>query len=290
MRRQTGLLALLVSLGVGIACLPAHAAAKGGVLPKGFAYAAEIQATINYDGTYHRGSETDVPCSDGVNEVTLASTETDTLHFDRTVYFSHITVPVVKLGELGKAAARLGLSPTATSPGKFRSDRSTMDFEANLPDGDPASEGCHTKPVNCHWGVQGAPVGSFQTISSRGDGFLPISWFISVLGTNSFIEEDCPIATGTEELDTQLHQADTLYTTIDVGSFPEVAIDRDKLGDFRELRHRTTVSFVQDLSGGSNTDCRGEEGATRCAQSVTGTARIKLRRIGLYRTKRAYAK
>jgi hypothetical protein len=290
MRPGIGLLASLALLVAGISGLPAHAVAGTRRIPKGFAYAAEIQATIRYDGTYQRSSETDVPCSNGETEVTLASTEAQTLHFDRTVYFSHITVPVVKLQELGMASARLGLSPTVTSPGKFRSDRSTMDFEANLPVGDPTSEGCHTQKVDCHWGVQGVPAGSFQTIASRGNGFLPISWFISVLGTNSFSGEDCPVATGAQELDTQLHQADTLFTAIDVGGFPEVAIDRDKLGDFRELKQRANVSFAQDLSGGSNTNCSGEEASTACAQSVTGTARIKLRRIRLYRTKRAYAK
>jgi hypothetical protein len=281
---------MLVFLGTGISVLPAHAVGAGGVIPKGFAYAAEIQATIKYDGTYRRSSETDTPCGDGVNEVTLAESDTEVLHFDRTVYFSHITVPVVTFSQLGRAAAHLGLSPTVTSPGKFRTDRSTMDLEMTVPIGDPVSEGCHTQKIDCHWGVQGAPVGSFQTIGSRGNGFLPTSWFIGVLGTNSFIEEDCPIATGAEELDTQLHNADTLFTAIDVGSFPEVAIDPDKLGDFRELDHRTRVSFVQDLSGGSNTDCSGQEATTKCSQSVIGTARIELHRIAFYRTKRAYSK
>jgi hypothetical protein len=65
MRRVPALFALLLVLG-GAGAAEAGAAPFGeGTLPKGFPYAAEISATISYDGTYHRASSTDVPCNDG---------------------------------------------------------------------------------------------------------------------------------------------------------------------------------------------------------------------------------
>jgi len=282
------MLGVLGGLNVGAA----SAAPFGeGTLPRGFPYAAEISATIHYDGTYRRESQTDVPCNNGEDETTLNETETDTLHFKRTVFFSHITVPIVKPRELGASVAKLALSPTITSPGKIRSDESTMDYVAALPTGDAVSEGCHTANVTCHWGIQGGPEGVSQTIVSRTNGFLPENWFINALGSNFFIEDDCPVATGTEELTTQLHYADTLYTSIDdEPGFPEVAIDPQKLGDFTALRNHQNVPFVQPLTGGSNTNCSGQEGTRTCSQSVSGEAKITLHRIAFYRTKHPYIK
>ena len=259
MRRFLALTAVIVGLG-GLTATVAEAAPFGeGVLPKGFPYAAEISATIHYDGTYRRASETDIPCSDGENETTLNETEVDTLHFSRTVFFSHITVPVVNPRALGASAARLALRPTATSTGKIRSDRSTMDFEGSLPIGDPVSEGCHTSKVTCHWDLQGAPDGVSQTIVSRSNGFLPESWFVNVLGSNSFLEDEAG-ATGEEELSEQLNDAATLYLPIDDESgFPEVAINSQKLVDFDVLRDHEDVTFQQHLLGGTGTESRERE-------------------------------
>ncbi|MCW2988077.1 MAG: hypothetical protein JWM24_1015 [Solirubrobacterales bacterium] len=283
------LFALLLA-SAGLMSLHASAAPFGsGRLPKGFPYAAEIRATIEYDGTYQRNSVTDIPCNNGENETTLNGSEADTLHFKRTIIFSHITVPIAKPRELGASTAKLALSPTITSSGKLRSDRSTMDFKGALAIGDAVGEGCHTTNVTCHWEVQGAPAGVSQQLVSRTNGFLPEAWYINALGTNAFIEEECPVATGGEELDTQLHQAATLYLqTDDEPGFPEVAIDPKKLGDFHQLLHRQNLSFTQHIDGGSNTNCAGEEGTKTCSQSVSGSAKITLHRIAFYRTKHVY--
>lgn len=280
-------LAALAFLATAAAVAAVAASAAADVIPKGFPYAAEIQVRVEYDGTYHRESETDIPCNDGENEVTLAGTETDDLHIERTVYFRHITVPVVKRGELGPAFGFLEVEPTVTTPGEFRDDRSTMDVKAAVL-GDPAT-GCHTTEIPCHWNVQAAPRSGLQMFEWRGGGFLPISWDISILGTNFFTEEGCATGTGgAEELDTMLHRAGTLYTTLDLGNFPEVAIDRNQLGDFRELVHRRQVSFVQRLPSGLNTLCAGEEGTKTCTQGVSGRAKIFIKRLFLYRTKKEY--
>jgi hypothetical protein len=173
MRRVPALLAPLLVLGGAGAAAAGAPPFGGGTLPKGFPYAAEISATISYDGTYHRASESDVHCNNGEDEFTLDATEADTLHFRRTVFFSHITVPVAGPTELGASVARLALSPTIASPGKIKTDDSTMDFEGSLPSGDAVGENCHTEKASCHWDIQGAPAGVGQTILSRTDGFLP---------------------------------------------------------------------------------------------------------------------
>jgi hypothetical protein len=130
-----------------------------------------------------------------------------------------------------------------------------------------------------------------ETIVSRTDGFLPESWFINPLGINLFVTDECPVATGDQELTTQLHEADTLYLVTDAEpGFPEVAINPQKLVDFHILADHQNVTFKQHLLGGSGTDCAGQDGSRTCSQSVTGNATVTLHRIALYRTKHRYIK
>lgn len=267
------------------------AGARSGRLPKGFPYGAEIQATIEYDGTYSLARRSTQPCGTGGGEVRkIPLHENQSIHFDRTLYFSHITVPVATPNELGTAAAKLGLKPTVTSPGKIKNDRSSMDVEDELAVPNTESEGCVTMPVNCHWDMAPVPSSILQELNTHDHGFLPVSWSISVLGSNSTIAEECPVTNGADELTVLLHEAARLYPS-GLVNFPEVTISRALGGDFHRLQRSKVVEFNLNL----NTPATGTgDCATRvseeesCSDSVTGTAHVKLRRLALYESKRAY--
>jgi hypothetical protein len=266
------------------------AGARSRRLPKGFPYAAEIQATIEYDGTYALTRRSTQPCGTGEGEVKIPLHENESVHFERTLYFSHITVPVATPGELGKAAARLGLKPTVTSPGKIRNDRSSMDLEDELAVPNTESEGCVTAPVNCHWDLAAIPSGILQQINTHDHGFLPVSWSISVLGSNATIAEECPVTTGANELSVLLHEAARLYPS-GLQNFPEVTVSRALGGDFHRLQRNRVVEFNIKLNtpASGTGDCArrvGEEES--CSDSVTGTAHVRLRRLALYQSKSSY--
>lgn len=132
----------------------APAAAEGhGTLPAGFPYAAEIQATIRYDGTYSYTTSGFERCGVGADgqEIIVPGNDYDTLQFRRTLYFSHMTVPVATAKELGAAAGRLGVRPTITTKGKVKDDHSAMDIEYTVAVGE--NEECHPVSGSCHWEV-----------------------------------------------------------------------------------------------------------------------------------------
>ena len=295
-RRRVAAITVAATLGLVVAAamaLAGGAVAKGRrTLPAGFPYAAEIQATIRYDGTYTRDTAATVPCgtsSDGTT-ITAPVRTHETVHFDRTLFFSHITVPVASPGELGKAAAKLGLEPTVTTPGRIKDDHSSMELEYTSTENE--NEACRaTPPATCNWPLLPVPDTAMQTIVTHDDGVLPAYWTISVLGENS-TTGDCPVNNGTDQLSAMLEDAGNLYPPSLAEGFPDVTISRALGGDFHRLQSHPRVSFTINLStpaaGPANcsSHLNPEEGS--CTNGVTGRAEIELRRLFLYKSKKSY--
>ncbi|HVO55211.1 MAG TPA: hypothetical protein VMT37_12445 [Solirubrobacterales bacterium] len=284
--------AAVTLLAAGLLVLAGSAAARPARrLQKGFPYAAEIQAEIQYDGTYEVNRRSFQPCSSGEEVVRVPISERHQVHIERTVFFRHITVPVATPGELGKAAAKLGLQPTVTTPGRIKNDHSSMDLEDELVVPNPESEGCHQAPVNCHWELAPLPSGAFQEIAAHDHGFLPVFWSISVLGSNTTIEEECPVTNGSSELAAQLTESGKLYPK-GLENFPEVTISRPLASDFHRLQHQKSVEFQVSLdtpqSGTANCATHFSEEEETCTHGVSGTAYVKLKRLFLYKSKQSY--
>ncbi len=260
-------------------------------LQKGFPYAAEIQAEVQYDGSYELNRRSYQPCSSGEEVTRVPISERHLVHFERNVFFRHITVPVATPGELGKAAAKLGLNPTVTTPGKIKNDHSSIDLQDELVVPNPESEGCHNAPVSCHWELAPLPGGAFQEIVAHDHGFLPVFWTINVLGANAPIEEECPITNASAELSAQLTESGKLYPK-GLENFPEVVISRPLGGDFHRLQSHKTVEFQVNLdtpqSGPASCSTHFSEEEETCTHQVTGTAYVKLRRLFLYKSKQSY--
>lgn len=285
--------ATLVLVATAAAALAGGAAAKGRhTLPAGFPYAAEIQATIRYDGTYTRDTAATVPCGSSADGTTItAPVRThEVVHFERTLFFSHITVPVASPGELGKAAAKLGLEPTVTTPGQIKDDHSSMELEYTSTENE--NEACRaTAPATCNWPLLPVPGTASQSIGTHDDGVVPVYWTISVLGENS-TTGDCPVNNGTDQLSAMLEDAGKLYPPSLAEGFPEVTISRSLGGDFHRLQSHPRASFTIniDTPAGGPANCSShlnpEEGS--CTNGVTGRAEIELRRLFLYKSKHAY--
>ncbi|MBS1677438.1 MAG: hypothetical protein JST08_08635 [Actinobacteria bacterium] len=269
------------------------AAAKGrSVLPAGFPYAAEVQATIRYDGTYTRDTAGTVACgtsSEGAAVMAPVHTH-ETAHFERTLFFSHLTVPVAGPGELGAAAAKLGLEPTVTTPGRIKADHSSMELEYTSTEGE--NEACHaTPPATCYWSLLPVPGSATQAIVAHHNGTVPTYWTISVLGDNSTTGE-CPVNNGPAQLAALLEDAGRLYPPELAEGFPDVTISRGLGGDFHRLRKDPKVTFELDVStpAGTTHNCsthlNPEEGT--CTDAVTGRAEVELRRLSLYKSKKTY--
>jgi hypothetical protein len=283
---------VLVSVAVLAIASGASGKAHSSKLPVHFPYAAEIQATIRYDGTYTISHSFSQPCSTaegGVYRVPV--NDHDTLHFERTVYFSHITVPVATPGELGKAAAKLGLEPTVTTPGVIKNDHSTIDLEDQGVEGE--GEGCHSVSVECHWELTPVPSSALEEITTHDDGVMPASWTISVLGYNNPVgPSSCGGSTGTETLSALLEDAGKLYPEELLQTFPEITISRALGGDFHRLQKHETSDFEVAVnmpeSGTSNCSTHLEEEVETCTHSVTGRAEVELHRRFLYFSKHTY--
>ncbi len=284
----------LVVLSIAVAALLAVAgiaAAKGtSNLPAGFPYAAEIQATIEYDGTYSyetRGYERCGVSQDG-SEIIIPGTDYGTLHIQRTLRFSHITVPVATKKELGAATAHLAVKPTVTTKGRIEDDHSAMDYDYTVAVGE--NEECHPVSGSCHWEVTPLPSSTLETIVAQDNGFLPRSWTISVLGANA-TDGECPVATGPDQLSAMLEEASTLYPADLDENFPEVTISSAVGQEFHRLQRAENVNFKVDLatpsSGSADCPLTSEETET-CTHGVTGTAKVRLRRLFLYESKHAY--
>ncbi|MBS1888281.1 MAG: hypothetical protein JSU06_13945 [Actinobacteria bacterium] len=285
------LVLITVAAAALLAVVAGSAAAKhSSVLPKEFPYAAEIQATIEYDGTYtyaDTGFERCGVTADG-HEVNISGGARDTLHFQRTLYFSHITVPVATAKELGAAAGRLTVKPTVTTKGKVEHDHSTLDTQYTVAEGE--NDACHAISGSCHWELIPLPSSIVETVVAQDNGFLPRSWTISVLGVNT-PDGSCAVADGTQLMTAMLSEAGRLYPADLNENFPEVTISTGAGEEFHRLQHAETVRFKVNLDtpvSGSTTCPLTSEEMESCTHGVTGTAKVKLHRIFLYRTKQAY--
>jgi len=258
-------------------------------LPKEFPYAAEIQATIEYDGTYTYATTGFERCgvtADG-HDINMPGSSRQTLHFQRTLRFSHITVPVASAKELGAAVGRLAVKPTVTDKGRIEDDHSTMDIAYTVAEGE--NENCHAVSGSCHWELIPLPSSTIETVVAHDNGFIPVSWGISVLGVNT-PDGSCPVADGTGQLSALLEEAGHLYPEPDE-NFPEVTISSVVGQEFHRLQHAESVQFKVDLNtpDSGSTECpSASEEVETCTNGVTGTATVKLHRLFLYKTKKAY--
>ncbi|MBS1881014.1 MAG: hypothetical protein JST31_15995 [Actinobacteria bacterium] len=293
--RAAVMLALaVIAFAVAAAALAGAAMASkgGGTLPAGFPYAAEIQATIRYDGTYTRDTTSTVACgtsSEGTT-VTAPVRTHETVHFDRTLFFRHITVPVATPGELGRAAAKLGLEPTVTTPGQIRNDHSSMELEYTSTEGE--NEACRpTAPATCFWSLLPVPSSAMQAIVAHHNGVVPAFWTVSVLGANS-TTGDCPVNNGPDQLSALLEDAGQLSPPALAEGFPNVTISHGLSSDFHRLKTQPRVRFEVNLdlpaSGSSNcsTNLNPEQGT--CTNGVTGRAEVELHRLFFYESKKPY--
>jgi len=289
--RALGLGAVVLALSaVGVVAGTAGAA-RSSILPKGFRYAAEIQARVNYDGTYKISQTGFQRCSTGEGETKVATREEATLHIDRVATFSHITVPVALPDELGKAVGKLGLQPTITTPGKISQDHSTLDVEDTLAVPNPESEGCRSEAVVCHWDLSAIPNSGIQEITAHDLGEKITSWAINVLGVNSATGPPCAVGSGEDALTAALADSKKLYPQ-GLTNFPEVVISRALGNDFHQLLGKSHVSWDPPIdtptSGTLNCATHLNEEEETCTHSVTGHASVELRRLFFYRTKQAY--
>jgi len=268
------------------------AAKHQSVLPKGFPYAAEIQAKIEYDGTYSFKATGIQPCgvtADG-QDINMPASTQDTLHIQRNLFFSHITVPVATPKELGNSVWRLGIKPTVTTKGKIENDRSSMDDQYMTTEAE--NEECHSVTGACHWEVIPLPSSALETFAAHDNGFLPVTWGISVLGVNT-VEGQCAVEDGSDELSTLLEDAATLYPPDLDENFPEVILSGGVGEHFHRLQKAEKVHFKVNLAmpvSGPTTCPLTYDGEETCTHGVTGTAKVTLRRLFLYRTKQAYLK
>ncbi|MBS1890391.1 MAG: hypothetical protein JST59_03805 [Actinobacteria bacterium] len=284
------------SLAVIACCLTALLVAAGSAtakhsstLPAEFPYAAEISATIEYDGTFSyavTGFERCGVTQDG-QDMNVPSSADETLHFKRTLNFSHITVPVATAKELGAAAGLLGVKPTVTTKGKIEDDHSTMDIAYTVGEGE--NDLCHDVSGTCHWELIPLPSSTIESVTAHDNGFLPVSWGISVLGVNT-PDGSCPVADGTGQLSAMLNEAGTLYPEPGE-NFPEVTISRGVAADFHRLQHAERVSFKVNLNApvSGTTSCPlSSEEMESCTDGVKATATVHLHRLFLYKSKHAY--
>lgn len=291
MNRWKAIPLVVITLAAGAVVAHAGAAARRSRLPQGFRYAAEIQAKINYDGTYTINQTGFQRCPTGEGETKVHTSESTTLHIERTATFSHITVPVATEAELGKSVSRLGLEPTITTPGKISQDYSSLDVNDSLVVPNPEGEGCRTEPVVCHWDLRAVPGSGIEEITAHDFGDVVTSWNINLLGANTASGPPCAVGDGTSALTAALANSKKLYPD-GLTNFPEVVISRALGNDFHELLHRPRVTLnpVIDTptSGTSNCATHLNEEEETCTHAVTGRADVELHRLFFYKTKQAY--
>jgi hypothetical protein len=285
------LTALVVAATAGGLIAATAGAAGSAVLPQGFRYAAEIQARINYDGTYNIRQTGFQRCPTGEGETKVVTSEEATLHISRVATFSHITVPVALPDELGKAVGKLGLQPTITTPGKISLDNSTLDINDSLVVPNPEGEGCRAEPVSCQWDLSAIPNSGLQEITAHDLGEKITSWAINVLGVNHATGPPCAVGSGEDALTTALANSKKLYPN-GLTNFPEVVISRALGNDFHQLLHKVNVSWDPPIdtptNGASNCATHLSEEEETCSHSVTGHASVELHRLFFYKTKQAY--
>src|SRR5437763_7042838 len=180
----------VLRLGLVLAGLVGTPAAPArGTIPKGFAYAAEARVTVIYDGDYQRDTvQLGVPCNNGDQPSTRALDSREIYQLKRTVLFRHITVPVVPPGALGRAARRLALRPTITTPGRVASEHSGYSLTGSvLPDGETS---CATTPYSCS-GTIASTGGLTEVVALADRGFLPNLYELSIAGNQAATPAAC---------------------------------------------------------------------------------------------------
>jgi hypothetical protein len=273
------------ALGLALAALVASPAAYGrGTIPKGYAYAAEARVTVVYDGVYQRDTDQlGVPCNNG-DQTSVAELPSREIYvLKRTVLFRHITVPVVPPGALGRAARRLALRPTITTPGTVTSELSGYSLTGSLlPNGESS---CATAPYSCKGSI--ANTGGLTEVVSLGDrGFLPNLYELSIAGNQVANPVSCD-AGGVNDVLQQL-TTDAAFGTRNGEGFGLVVVQRGLAASFDALRRRSSFTISDRVRLHNPPSCQ-MSGVT-CSQEAFGTARVVLKRLFLYRTKRSYAK
>src|SRR5436305_7995617 len=255
-----------------------------GTIPKHFAYAAEARVTVVYDGDYQRDTvQLGVPCNNGDQSSARELDSREIYQLKRTVLFKHITVPVVPPGVLGRAARRLALRPTITTPGSVTSEHSGYSLTGTvLPDGESS---CATAPYSCSGSI--ANTGGLTEVVSLGDrGFLPNLYELSIAGNQAAAPASCN-AGGVNDVLQQL-TTDAAFGTRNGEEFGPVVVHRGLAASFDALRRRSSFTISDRVRLQNPPSCQ-MPGVT-CSQQAFGTAHVVLRRLFLYRTKRSYAK
>jgi hypothetical protein len=279
-------LACVCLLALAVAWAAPVAALAKGVLPKGFAYAAEIKAVVEYEGTYRRETTADVPCTEGEEALTADLPESEEYVLHRAVTFPHITVPVVSGAELGRAKRRLEIPATVTTPGRASDEYSRYSmFGAVFVD---AERSCQEEHYECTGVIQN--VGGLSYVSqSNDDGLDPRQVELDVEGVQRATPNTCATPDGGMLFQNVMASLDLDAAT----ATPSVDVARgfglvDLQSTFRrylyELRDRGTVEFREPVEGDLSCAAPG----VGCSQAESGEARVSLHRLFLYRTRRAY--
>lgn len=276
-----GAMACLVAL-AGLVLAPA--AFGRGTIPKGFAYAAEARVTVVYDADYQRDTvQLGVPCANGDQTATADLPGREIYLLKRTVLFRHITVPVVPPGALGRAARRLALRPTITTPGTVTSEHSGYSLTGSvLPNGESS---CATAPYDCSGSIANTG-GLTEVVGLAGRGFLPNLYELSIAGNQAAAPASCD-AGGVNDVLQQL-TTDAAFGTRNGDGFGLVVVHKGLAASFDALRRRSSFTISDRVRLQNPPSCQ-MPGVT-CSQQAYGTAHVVLKRLFLYRTKRSYAK
>jgi len=272
-------------IGAAVALLLAWAtadASAAGRIPKGFAYAAEVRVTIDYDGTFTRDRTFDGQCSDGQgNTFDQQNSDHESEHIKRTAVYRQITVPIVSPASLGAAAGRLALRPTVTDPGKVTSDASSYEL-SGVQLVQLANQCPYTKqPYSCQGAITN--IGNIDgELLSKAHGYDPEAFVLPVFSRQVADPANCD-ALGDDQIPVELgidaEAADRTWAAVELNS----SVDQK----FRILQSEDNVVWKVPVTGHGACE---SDGQSTCTQSVSGSARITMKRLALYRTRRSYAK
>ena len=265
---------------VALSLVGSGTAIAKGIIPKHFAYAAEVRVSVEYDATFTRQASNDDPCGDANGNTLhqpIDANEQEVL--DRTILFKHITVPVVPESALGKAAAKLALPAIITDPGRVTSEHSTYVLS-----GDTLSQDtCPGTKAQYHCaGTIYNPTGIYSVLSSSADGFHATDFAIPVFSDQfakpatcgAISADDIPTLLGIDA--SQAHDG-----------WAEVQLHSIMNPRFYYLRNHTQVAWTVPVEGAKS--CGGN-GQLSCMQSVTGHATITIKRLLLHYTHNSYKK
>lgn len=270
-----------VRSGIGSAVVGGAGTALGkGRIPKGFAYAAEVSVSVEYDAVFTQDAVNDEPCGDAAgNTIDQHYDSHEQEDLDRTIQFKHITVPVVPAGILGAAAPRLALKPTITDPGTVHSDFTTYDLSGTLI-GQDSCPGT-TTDYDCP-GTIFNPGKIYSVLISRQDGYDAETFELPVFSGQIADPLTCG-ATGANDIANMLGIAASAAHP----GWAGVILHSNLNPRLYALRTKAQVGWTVPVEGA--TPCAGN-GQVSCTQTVSGHATVTIKRLFLYRTKRSYAK